>query len=147
MTDMNEPLASAAGNAVEVEKRGRLPDRRIAIRGSRTVTLALAAEMLVVSGHRRRSGHGAGTAREALTGGKAAEVFGKMVHVLGGPADFVEKHENYLEKAPLTRRSRRPRPGMSRISTRAHRRRGGGTRRRPAAARGRHRSRGRHHRP
>ncbi len=30
ITDMNEPLASAAGNAVEVARRRRLPHRRAA---------------------------------------------------------------------------------------------------------------------
>jgi thymidine phosphorylase len=49
MTDMNEPLASAAGNAVEVRNAvefltGAHRDPRL-----ETVTLALAAEMLVVS--------------------------------------------------------------------------------------------------
>ena len=51
---MNEPLASAAGNAVEVENAvdfltGRRRDRRL-----EEVTLALAAEMLVVGRHRHR---------------------------------------------------------------------------------------------
>ena len=33
--------------------------------------------------------------------GKAAECFGKMVAGLGGPADFVENYDNYLEKAEI----------------------------------------------
>ena len=33
--------------------------------------------------------------------GKAAECFGKMVDGLGGPADFVENYDKYLEKAEI----------------------------------------------
>ena len=38
---------------------------------------------------------------EALDNGKAAACFGKMVAGLGGPADFVENYDNYLEKAEI----------------------------------------------
>jgi thymidine phosphorylase len=120
MTDMNEPLASAAGNAVEVKNAvdfltGAHRDPRL-----ETVTLALAAEMLVVSAIEEDPAMALARTREALTGGKAAEVFGKMVHVLGGPADFVEKHENYLKTAPLTAEVAAPEAGhVANIDTRA----------------------------
>lgn len=39
--------------------------------------------------------------REAFQSGKAAEKFAQMVHALGGPADFMEKAELYLAKAPV----------------------------------------------
>jgi thymidine phosphorylase len=120
MTDMNEPLASAAGNAVEVKNAvdfltGAHRDPRL-----ETVTLALAAEMLVVSAIEEDPAMALARTREALTGGKAAEVFGKMVHVLGGPADFVEKHESYLKTAPLTAEVAAPEAGhVANIDTRA----------------------------
>ena len=38
---------------------------------------------------------------EVLDNGKAAECFGKMVAGLGGPADFVENYDNYLDKAEI----------------------------------------------
>jgi thymidine phosphorylase len=38
---------------------------------------------------------------KVLDNGKAAECFGKMVAGLGGPADFVENYEQYLEKADI----------------------------------------------
>jgi len=120
MTDMNEPLASAAGNAVEVRNAvefltGARRDPRL-----ETVTLALAAEMLVVSAVEEDPAMALGRAHEALENGKAAEVFGKMVHVLGGPADFVEKYESYLEKAPLTVEVEAPQAGhVHKIDTRA----------------------------
>ena len=76
ITGMNEPLASAAGNAVEVENAvdfltGRRRDRRL-----EEVTLALAAEMLVSAGIAGSDQEGAGARPAALNGGAAAEVFG-----------------------------------------------------------------------
>jgi len=120
MTDMNEPLASAAGNAVEVTNAvefltGAHRDPRL-----ETVTLALAAEMLVVSGVEEDPAMALSRTHEALDNGRAAEMFGRMVTVLGGPADFVEKHDGYLEKAPLTAAVEAPRAGhVQTIDTRA----------------------------
>ena len=101
ITGMNEPLASAAGNAVEVENAvdfltGRRRDRRLA-----EVTLALAAEMLVAAGIAGSNRDGAARAAVALESGRAAETFGKMVAALGGPANFVENAERYLPVAPV----------------------------------------------
>ncbi|MFZ2100607.1 MAG: thymidine phosphorylase [Oricola sp.] len=102
MTDMNEPLASAAGNAVEVANAVAFLTAGHRDPRLETVTLALAAEMLVVSGLEASPEAALGQARAALDDGRAADLFGRMVHALGGPTDFVEKHENYLKAAPLT---------------------------------------------
>jgi thymidine phosphorylase len=103
VTGMNEPLASAAGNAVEVRNAvefltGRARDRRLL-----EVTLALAAEMLQSAGIAGSNQEGLLRANEALDGGKGAEAFGRMVAALGGPADFVERYGTYLPKAPVVR--------------------------------------------
>ena len=103
VTDMSQPLASAAGNAVEVANAvdfltGRLRDPRLA-----DVTLALAAEMLVSAGLAGSQREGMAAAREALEKGSAAEIFGRMVAALGGPADFLEKPAKHLPKAPVER--------------------------------------------
>ncbi|WP_223478792.1 thymidine phosphorylase [Oricola indica] len=119
MTDMNQPLASAAGNAVEVTNAvefltGVHRDPRL-----ETVTLALAAEMLVVSELDSSPATALSRARDALNSGAAAETFGKMVHVLGGPSDFVENHAAHLEKAALTATVDAPEAGhVASISTR-----------------------------
>jgi len=101
ITGMNEPLASAAGNAVEVMNAvdflsGRRRDKRLA-----EVTMALAAEMLVAAGIAGSNKEGASRALRALESGRAAEAFGLMVATLGGPADFMERPLAYLPKAPL----------------------------------------------
>jgi thymidine phosphorylase len=103
ITGMNEPLASAAGNAVEVANAvdfltGRSRDKRLT-----EVTLALAAEMLQSAAIAGSNQEGLLRANDALGSGRAAEVFGRMVTALGGPADFVERYESYLPKAPVTR--------------------------------------------
>ncbi len=120
VTGMNEPLASAAGNAVEVQNAvdfltGRSRDRRL-----ETVTLALAAEMLQSAGVVASNQDGLQRATEALSSGRAAAVFGRMVSVLGGPADFVEKATKYLPQAPVQLAVKADRKGfVTGIATRA----------------------------
>jgi len=120
ITDMNEPLASAAGNAVEVANAvdflcGRHRDPRL-----EAVTLALAAEMLVSAGVEADLDGAMRQARDALEGGAAAERFGRMVAALGGPADFLERSDRYLRAAPITRAVPAPSNGfVSSIASRA----------------------------
>ncbi|MBB3916943.1 thymidine phosphorylase [Rhizobium fabae] len=101
ITDMNEPLADSAGNAVEMRNcldflAGRKKDTRLD-----TVVLAFAAEMLVKSGVAASSDEGERMARQVLSSGKAAEVFARMVSMLGGPSDLIENPDRYLAKAPV----------------------------------------------
>ncbi|MEJ1156817.1 thymidine phosphorylase [Prosthecomicrobium sp. N25] len=103
VTDMNEPLAPAAGNAVEVAHavdfltggHARPENRRI-----EAVTVELGAEMLVIGGLAPDLDAGRAAQREALASGRAAEIFGRMVAALGGPADFVERAGTHLGAAP-----------------------------------------------
>ena len=101
ITDMNEPLADAAGNAVEVRNaldflKGRKAGSRL-----ETVVLATAAEMLVQSGLAATAEEGEEKARDALSSGRAAEAFGRMVQILGGPGDFLDRPERHLRQAPI----------------------------------------------
>ncbi|MBY4631102.1 thymidine phosphorylase [Rhizobium croatiense] len=101
ITDMNEPLADSAGNAVEMRNcldflAGRKGNTRL-----ETVVLAFAAEMLEKSGIAASPEEGEAMARQALSSGKAAEVFARMVSLLGGPADFIENPDRYLARAPV----------------------------------------------
>jgi thymidine phosphorylase len=120
ITDMNQPLASAAGNAVEVANAvafltGAARDPRL-----ETVTLALAAEMLVAAGLAETAQMAHQAARLALDSGKAAEVFGRMVAALGGPAGFVENPAAHLPEAPVQRAATAERDGhVAAIETRA----------------------------
>ncbi|PLU12151.1 thymidine phosphorylase, partial [Sinorhizobium medicae] len=90
ITDMNEPLADAAGNALEVENcLAYLSGKKAGTRLDRVV-MAFAAEMLAAAGVSAHKAEGEAMARRALESGEALERFGLMVHRLGGPADFVE---------------------------------------------------------
>lgn len=100
ITDMNEPLADAAGNALEIihcldflrgEKAGTRIDATV---------FAFAAEMLVQSGVASSLSEGERQARKALNSGQAMERFGQMIAALGGPADFVDRPHAYLKPAP-----------------------------------------------
>jgi thymidine phosphorylase len=119
ITGMNEPLASAAGNAVEVGNAvdfltGRYRDERL-----EEVTLALAAEMLQAARIAGSNREGMERAAQALRSGKAADVFGRMVAELGGPVDFVEKCSQYLPRAKVERAVSAPGDGyVAGIATR-----------------------------
>ena len=103
MTDMNEPLASAAGNAVEVANAcafltGAEIDPRLW-----DVTVALGGEALALAGLAADATAGAAKIADAFETGAAAERFGRMVAALGGPADLLERFAEVLPRAPVIR--------------------------------------------
>lgn len=101
LTDMNQVLASSAGNAVEVREAVRFLTGEYRNPRLLEVTMASCAEMLVLGKLAESTEDARAKLMEALDNGKAAECFGKMVAGLGGPADFVENYDNYLEKAEI----------------------------------------------
>jgi thymidine phosphorylase len=116
ITDMNEPLASAAGNALEIRNAvdfltGKHRDPRLL-----EVTLALSAAALELTGF---TGNARAVCETALSSGRATEHFAKMVALLGGPADFVERMDQHLKPAPIIRDVFPPNAGtVSAIDTR-----------------------------
>jgi len=112
ITDMNEPLASAAGNAVEVVNAvdyltGARRDPRL-----HEVTLALAAEPLVARGLARDLTEARAKLQRALDSGAAAERFERMVAALGGPAGLLGDARKLLPVAPVVRPAPAPRSGF-----------------------------------
>lgn len=101
LTDMNQVLASSAGNAVEVREAVRFLTGEYRNPRLLEVTMTSCAEMLVLGKLAENTEDARAKLMEALDNGKAAECFGKMVAGLGGPADFVENYDNYLEKAEI----------------------------------------------
>ncbi|WP_420412270.1 thymidine phosphorylase [Roseibium sp.] len=101
LTDMNEPLASAAGNAIEMQNavdflKGTAVDNRLW-----DITVAQGGELLATGNLAPSAEAGCDMMRAAFESGQAAEKFAQMVHALGGPADFMDKSEVYLAKAPV----------------------------------------------
>jgi thymidine phosphorylase len=120
LTDMSQPLAPCAGNAVEITEtlallRGERQDSRVM-----GVTRELAVEMLIAGKLADSRTAAIEKLDRALDSGAAAEVFSRMVHALGGPSDFIERPDDYLEKAPVIVPVYAERAGtVARIDTRA----------------------------
>ena len=101
VTDMSQPLARAAGNALEViEVMEALSGGDMASDLMR-VTLALGGEVLALGGLAEDAADGEGRIAASFESGQAAEVFGEMVAVLGGPSDFVERWRDRLPAAKV----------------------------------------------
>ena len=102
ITDMNECLGDTAGNALEIAECMRyLSNERRAPRLD-AVVMALTAEMLLITGIEDDRDAALEKTNAAVTSGRAAEIFNKMVVALGGPVDFVECHARHLAQAPIT---------------------------------------------
>lgn len=98
VTDMSQPLAPAAGNALEIAEVMRaLSDPQ----NSRLVdlSLALAAEGMVLAGIERAAEDAAVKLRDALTSGEACKRFDAMVAMLGGPKNFSDGWQSRLPEA------------------------------------------------
>jgi thymidine phosphorylase len=104
LTDMNQSLASCAGNAIEVRcaidyltggytkpEMSRLHE----------VTMALGVELLASSGRFQDKMAGFAQLERSLQSGSAAEIFQKMVAALGGPLDLLARPTAYLAAAPV----------------------------------------------
>jgi thymidine phosphorylase len=119
ITDMSQPLASVAGNSLEVVYAcdyltGRSREPRM-----HEVVVSLGAEMLLLGGIARSVEEGRALMNNAIDDGVAAERFGRMVRALGGPGDLLERTSTRLEIAPVKRAVVPQRPGAVRtIDTR-----------------------------
>jgi thymidine phosphorylase len=100
LTDMNEVLGRTAGHAAEVREAIDILANRAAEPRLLEVTLALSSELLQLGG---LAGPSDARARveHALASGLAAERFARMVRLLGGPGDILERPERHLAQAPL----------------------------------------------
>lgn len=120
LTDMDEPLASAAGNGLEVayaldHLTGRRREPRF-----HEVTVALAAQMLLLGKLAATIEEATAKIEAAFASGAAAERFARMVVALGGPADLLERPQAHLAAAPLVRPVLSERAGIvTKIDTRA----------------------------
>jgi thymidine phosphorylase len=102
LTDMGQPLASTAGNALEmayaidyltgVRREDRMHE----------VVMALCSEMLVLGKLATSPTAARKQLQTALDSGAAVEKFAAMVKALGGPGDLVAKPWKHLERAPVT---------------------------------------------
>jgi thymidine phosphorylase len=90
ITDMNQVLGATAGNALEMAEtvkylNGTLREPRL-----HAVVVSLAKAMLVSAKVVANEDEALKKINGVLASGAAAELFGKMIHALGGPSDFME---------------------------------------------------------
>ena len=100
LTDMEQPLARAAGNSLETRNAielltGSKNDTRV-----REVTLALGGRLLLMGGLVQNMEEGESQIIQVLENGEAAECFAQMVSSLGGPNDLLENFSKRLPEAP-----------------------------------------------
>ena len=103
ITDMNQVLAPAAGNAVEVRLtvdylKGVTDGGRL-----QEVVMALGIEMLLLGGLADTPDAAAAKLENARDSGAAAERFARMTAALGGPNNLMEKPQVHLAEAPVVR--------------------------------------------
>ena len=94
-------MAPCAGNAIEVVcaidyLTGKSRPARL-----HEVTMALCSEGLLASGLAKDLNDARHKLQASLDSGAAVERFSKMVRLLGGPGDLVDRPDAYLEKAPI----------------------------------------------
>ena len=111
ITGMEQPVASALGNALEVaaamrvlagEERGALAD----------LSEALGGVLLHDAGLCESRVQGAARIAQALASGAAAERFGRMVAQMGGPLGFIDDWTRHLPAAPVIREVAAPDSGV-----------------------------------
>ncbi|SHE33143.1 thymidine phosphorylase [Modicisalibacter ilicicola DSM 19980] len=120
LTDMSQPLAPCAGNALEVHEAIALltGDRREG--RLLEVTRAVAIEMLLQGGLAESTQAAMTRLDRALSSGAAAERFSRMVAGLGGPTDLLERADRHLPRASCQVAVHADRPGiLRRLDTRA----------------------------
>lgn len=103
LTDMNQCLASSAGNTVEVMEAIRFLKNEYRNPRLNTVTMALCSELLANCGLAASRDDALIKLENQLTSGRAAEVFETMVSELGGPKDFLDQTNKYLRESEITR--------------------------------------------
>ncbi|HOV50193.1 MAG TPA: thymidine phosphorylase [Candidatus Cryosericum sp.] len=110
VTDMNEPLGNAVGNALEILEavqvlKGHGPRKLV------DVILALCGEILLQSGISPSVEDGKQRAREAIASGRALNRFAAIVEAQGGDAAFID-HPELLPHAAVRLEVTAPRDGV-----------------------------------
>ncbi|WOI56599.1 thymidine phosphorylase [Palleronia sp. LCG004] len=103
VTDMDQPLAPAIGNAVEVAAVMRVLDGTHRDSRLQRVTAALGGALLHMAGLAPDADDGAARIDAAIEDGRALGIFAAMVAGQGGPRDFDTRWAEYLGTAPVRR--------------------------------------------
>ncbi|WP_395599842.1 thymidine phosphorylase [Pseudomonas sp. B19125] len=102
ITDMDQPLARSAGNALEVAEAVALLKGEVRSERLWAVTLALATQALTMAGLARDEAQARDQLLQAWQSGAALQRFEQMVVALGGPQGFTDKPDEHLPKAVVS---------------------------------------------
>lgn len=98
ITDMDEPLAPALGNAVEVAVCMEvLSGNRLAAPRLHDLTIALGVRLLAL--HGEAEGEAEEKLTDAISSGRAMSHFSEMIALMGGPPDMADDWRTHLPKA------------------------------------------------
>jgi len=98
ITDMDEPLAPALGNAVEVGVCMEvLSGNRLAAPRLHDLTVALGARLLALHGEAESAAEK--KLKNAISSGRAMTHFSEMIALMGGPPDMADDWRTHLPKA------------------------------------------------
>ncbi|MEW6982994.1 thymidine phosphorylase [Colwelliaceae bacterium 6471] len=111
ITDMNQVLGTSAGNALEIYETvkyltGKQREPRL-----HQIVVALAKAMIINTEIASSDRDAQQKVDHALSSGKAAEVFGKMIAMLGGPSDLIENPWQSMQKANVIKEIIAPQHG------------------------------------
>jgi thymidine phosphorylase len=103
ITDMNQPLAHSAGNALEMMEAVEFLNGGYRQPRLEEVILSLGSEMLLLGGLAKNKKLARFMLQRVIETGLAAESFACMVSMQGGPSDLLERPAKYLSSAPVVR--------------------------------------------
>ena len=103
VTDMNEVLGTTVGNALEIRESVQYLRNEVREPRLDEVVMSLCAEMVLLGGIEADRDAARARCDEAVSSGRAAELFERMTAALGGPADFINNYDTHLASAPVTR--------------------------------------------
>jgi len=110
VTDMNEPLAPALGNALEVAVCMEvLSGNTAAAPRLHELTVALCTQLLMMQGEDNPVA--GARVKKAIASGAAMERFAHMIAAMGGPPDMADDWMTHLPKAPVVGEVTAPQSG------------------------------------
>jgi len=98
ITDMNQPLAPAMGNALEIVEAMRVLSGKTVGR-LRSLTVSLGAEILKAQKIYKNITQATNELERNLNSGAALKKFGEMISLMGGPINFEKDFNRYLPEA------------------------------------------------
>ena len=98
ITDMNQPLAPAMGNALEIVEAMRVLSGETVGR-LRSVTVSLGAEILKAQKIYNNISQATNELERNLNSGAALKKFSEMISLMGGPINFGQDFNRYLPEA------------------------------------------------